>query len=214
MGIFHNASLIYITGELYLVRSLGYFDDCLECGCPVWPGALNGDRTTNQLQCLFRPYLMSKFDTIKVKFLNYNLNTFFFCDNYINSFIAFLLDIFGKITVSFIKHWSRSKLSIRAFFPDRWRLQKAFYYGNEDHCYCYDYFPGLHCCYTCAPETPDTSIKINIDPKDKRALTLGDIKVQHLKDGKPLYISNIVANDWRKEYKRRYCLLNMSPEGI
>ncbi len=49
---------------------------------------------------------------------------------------------------------------------------------------------------------------------DKRALTLGDIKVENLKDGKPLYISNVVANHWRKEYKRNYCLLTMSPKGI
>jgi hypothetical protein len=44
-------------------------------------------------------------------------------------------------------------------------------------------------------------------------LTLGDIDVKRLKDDKPLYISNIVANNWRRDCKRKYCLLTMSPKG-
>ena len=55
------------------------------------------------------------------------------------------------------------------------------------------------------------STKININ---ERALTLGDINVKNLKDGKPLYISSIVANNWRKDKERKYCLLTMNPEGV
>ena len=41
-----------------------------------------------------------------------------------------------------------------------------------------------------------------------QALTLAD-----LKDIKPLYISNVVVNAWRREFNQKYCMVTMSPEG-
>ena len=126
--------------------------------------------------------------------------------------------------------------SVLRELPQRWgyiynrsRLHNAFYFKNKEwdiSVDSYDCFPGGHCCrYCCCVCPPEditvtttssggagvTTTKINVDD---RALTLGDINVKNLKDGKPLYISSMVANNWRKEKERKYCLLTMSPEGI
>ena len=40
------------------------------------------------------------------------------------------------------------------------------------------------------------------------ALTLAD-----LENIKPLYISNVVVNAWRREFRQKYCMVSMSPKG-
>ncbi|XP_028408536.1 uncharacterized protein LOC114531088 isoform X2 [Dendronephthya gigantea] len=95
---------------------------------------------------------------------------------------------------------------------NRWRLKNAFYIYDEKNvkeqcCYCYDLFPGGHCssccCATCTcpPEFPD-------EPNE------GEVTLKDLKGTKPEYISNMVVNNWRREYDREYCVLTMSSEGI
>ena len=77
--------------------------------------------------------------------------------------------------------------------------------------------PNINSDYQGSPEGEDTSTansNRNDQGGENQALTLGDINVKNLKDGKPLYISSIVANNWRKHKEQKYCLLTMSPEGV
>ncbi len=112
----------------------------------------------------------------------------------------------------------------------RWRLEKAFYNHDlvccgcvkeEQCCYCYDIFPGGHCpqwcCLSCrcppsrddkTNDTPGSTTLIQTAGNRRKALTLAD-----LDDIKPQYISSVVVNGWRREYKRKYCLVTMSPQG-
>ena len=101
--------------------------------------------------------------------------------------------------------------------PFRWRLQKAFYHKNccgcfeeQQCCHCYDIFPGGHCpldCYASCkcPTSGDTK---KTKAKRTKALTLAD-----LESIKPLYISNVVVNAWRREFRQKYCMVSMSPKG-
>ncbi|XP_028408530.1 uncharacterized protein LOC114531087 isoform X1 [Dendronephthya gigantea] len=101
---------------------------------------------------------------------------------------------------------------------NRWRLQKAFYYHEDNDkfctceeqcCYCSDLFAGGHCssccCASCMCPPKDDQGVIN----DHRAVTLGD-----LKGIKPEYLSNMVVNGWRRKYDQKYCLLTMCSKGI
>ena len=82
---------------------------------------------------------------------------------------------------------------------NRWRLQKAFYYHGDGQCCnycdcdcdCNDCFPGCYC-------------------PSKETLTLADLSDVE----KPIYLSNMVVNGWRRKYNQKYCLLTMSPQGI
>ena len=109
-------------------------------------------------------------------------------------------------------------------FLFRWRLQKAFYENEQDCCgcikeeqccHCYDVFPGGHCpstwcCASCqCPISGSSDIQDQGQKKNVRqALTLQD-----LENIKPLYISNVVVNAWRREMKQKYCAVTMSPQG-
>ena len=111
-------------------------------------------------------------------------------------------------------------------FLYRWRLQKAFYKA-EKKCISYDCFPGGHCwcCFDCPPTVDNNANSCGDNDGDNdadniadnhthRAATLGDL--EQLTNGKPLYISNVVANNWCESYetRRKYCLLTMSSKGV